>query len=196
MNCSHCGIWCPEYRENCPFCKHAFPRSLAVARSKARTKAERAREGRDAAHGVAQEKPSVVRLSFMQRRDRNLLRTHLGSECVFRETGIIAHCLLVSVTCQASIVEIGLRNLRAPGFADDKIPTSDFSVGTAWECLHCSRVQISGYGWGIRLEPEYLSALERTASTTSRFASFRERFDALTSTERALLRASLGTHRS
>jgi hypothetical protein len=154
------------------------------------------RKERDASRVVEQEKPSVGRLSFMQRRDRNRLRAHLGSECVFREAGIIAHCLLVSVTCHTSFVEIELRNLRTPGLADDRIPTSEFSVGTAWDCLGCSRSQVSGYGWGIRLEPEYVSALKRTASTTSRFASFRERLDALMSTERALLRASLATHRS
>jgi hypothetical protein len=196
MNCARCSVWSPEYRENCPFCKHAFPRSLAVARSRAKLKAERAREERDASHAVEQEKPSVDRLSFVQRRDRNLLRAHLGSECVFRETGIIAHCLLVSVMCQTSFVEIGLRNLHSPGFADDRIPTSDFSVGTAWKCLRHSRIEISCYSWAIRLEPEYLSALKRAASTTSRFARFGERFNALTSTERALLRARLGDLRS
>jgi hypothetical protein len=183
MNCARCSAWSPEYRATCPFCNHSFPVSLAIARSGVRLKAEWLTRKREV---LEETEPP---LTFVQRRARSVIEAHLGARCVLRETGVIAHCVLVGVTCEASLVSVCLVDLRTPGFASDSVvgdePDPDLGLASGWESLSCSTVRISSYGWGIRFEPEYIAALERVASA-NRSAGFRDRFRALKDTEFAL----------
>ncbi len=158
MKCSRCERWSPEYREICPFCRHAFPRSLDLERSRRRLAAERLLRKREFLRAAEREKV----LAFWQRRQQMILHKRLGAECVYSESGIILHCVLVSVACQASSVTIGLDNLGTPGFM--KYRHRELVVKTGWPIFARSTRQITSYLWSIDFEPERVKLLKRIAS--------------------------------